>query len=88
MKTCRLTRRSRPEYGVKSVGSCEDVRNDRLPPRKAANGLKWISKINLSPKDQDEGFKAKAKLCGRGFSQVERMDFTWTFVPKMKYDTL
>lgn len=57
-----------------------------LPPGKKPVGSKWVFKIKSSPNKSNIRFKAR--LCAKGFSQVEGIDYNETFAPTTRYDTI
>ncbi|KAE8253847.1 hypothetical protein A4X06_0g1181 [Tilletia controversa] len=57
-----------------------------LPPNRKAVGSRWVYKLKL---DEDgKAARRKARLVAQGFSQVEGIDFTETFAPVARLDTL
>lgn len=56
------------------------------PQGKNVIGSKWVFNIKYLPNGKIERFKAR--LCAKGFSQVEGVDFYETFSPTSRYDTI
>ena len=56
-----------------------------LPPGRKIVSCKWIFKLKTLP---DGASKHKARLVARGFSQVEGVDFTETFAPVIRFQSL
>jgi hypothetical protein len=54
-----------------------------LPPHAHAIGCKWIYKVKLKSDGSIERYKAR--LCAKGFSQKQGIDYHETFAPVMKY---
>ena len=57
-----------------------------LPPDKRCIGSKWVFKIKRYPDGNIQRYKAR--VVARGFSQVEGVDYTQTFAPTARYDTI
>lgn len=57
-----------------------------LPPDRQAIGCKWVYKIKRRPDGRIERFKAR--LCAKGYSQKEGIDYTETFSPVIRYDSI
>ena len=57
-----------------------------LPPDKRCFDSKWIFKIKRYPDGNIQRYKAR--VVARGFSQVEGVDYTQTFAPTARYDTI
>ena len=56
-----------------------------LPKDRKLVSCKWIFKLKDLP---DGALKYKARLVARGFSQVEGVDFTETFAPVIRFQSL
>jgi hypothetical protein len=59
---------------------------DTLPPGRKAIGTKWVFKTKFY--DTGDEFKKKSRLCAKGFHQRYNVDFTDTYAPVLKYDSL
>lgn len=57
-----------------------------LPPGRQAIGCKWIYKIKRRPDGRIERFKAR--LCAKGYSQKQGIDYMETFSPVIRYDSI
>ncbi len=57
-----------------------------LPPDRKAVSNKWVFKTKLNSDGTIERFKAR--LCAKGFTQVQFIDFNDTYAPVMKYKSL
>lgn len=57
-----------------------------LPPNKTAIGCKWVFKIKNNPTTKEVRYKAR--LCAKGCSQVEGLDYNETYAPTTRYDTI
>lgn len=69
---------------LQAMGVYEEV--DRIPAGKKAVGSKWVLNIK---RDQDgEIAKYKARLVAQGFIQIPGQDFTHTFAPVAKWDSI
>ena len=51
-----------------------------LPPGEHALGTTWV--YTRKTNADDELIKYKARLCAQGFSQIEGVDYSRTYVPK------
>jgi hypothetical protein len=58
----------------------------KLPPNRKAIDNKWVFKTKLNSDGSIE--REKARLCAKGYSQVQYVDFNETFAPVMKYKSL
>src|SRR6202012_5996448 len=69
---------------LKAKGVYEDV--DELPEGRKAVDCKWVLHI----KRDKEGLisRFKARLVAKGFTQVPGQDFTFTFAPVAKWDSI
>ncbi|KAE8241390.1 hypothetical protein A4X13_0g7436 [Tilletia indica] len=57
-----------------------------LPPDRKAIGSRWVYKLKLD--ENGNAARWKARLVAQGFTQVEGIDFTETFAPVARLDTL
>jgi len=57
-----------------------------LPKKKKAVGLKWIFKIKYNADGSIQ--KHKARIVVKGYSQQPRVDFTETFAPVTRMETI
>jgi hypothetical protein len=57
-----------------------------LPPGRKVVDCKWVYKIK--PGDQGCPDRYKARLCARGFTQVQGVDFDETYSPVVKYTSI
>lgn len=57
-----------------------------LPPDRQAIGCKWVYKIKRRPDGRVERYKAR--LCAKGYSQKAGIDYTETFSPVIRYDSI
>lgn len=57
-----------------------------LPPDKRCITSKWVFKVKRHPNGQIQRYKAR--LVARGFDQIEEVDYTETFAPTIRYDTI
>jgi hypothetical protein len=65
-------------------GVYEDI--DRLPPGRKAVKHKWVLKVK---RDKDGRIqKYKARLVAKGYSQIPGQDFTFTFAPTARWDSI
>lgn len=60
---------------------------DKLPPNRKAVGSKWVFKVKYQPDGSVARFK-KAMLVAQGFSQVPGIDFSETFAPTVRRESL
>ena len=56
------------------------------PTGRKVIGCKWVYKIKRTPDGAPERYKAR--LCAKGFSQREGIDFNETFSPVVRYDSV
>ena len=56
-----------------------------LPDGRKAVGGRWVYQVKPNPNGEE---KYKARYVAKGFSQIENVDFTETFAPTAKVDTL
>ena len=59
---------------------------DELPPGQKAIGSKWVFKVRYHPDGSVARFKAR--LVAQGFSQVQGIDFSETFAPTVRRESL
>ena len=59
---------------------------DELPLRRKAIGSKWVFKVKYHPDGSVARFKAR--LVAQGFSQVQGIDFSETFAPTVRRESL
>ena len=59
---------------------------DELPPGRKAIGSKWVFKVKYHPDGSVARFKAR--LVAQGFSQVQGIDFSETFAPTVRRESL
>ena len=59
---------------------------DELPPNRKAIGSKWVFKVKYHPDGSVARFKAR--LVAQGFSQVQGVDFSETFAPTVRRESL
>jgi len=57
-----------------------------LPENRNIIGCKWVFKIKENPTENNVRFKAR--LCAKGFSQKAGLDYTETFSPVVRYDSI
>lgn len=57
-----------------------------LPQGKEAISSRWV--FNIKQKPNGEITRFKARLCAKGFAQKEGIDFTDTFSPTVRYDSI
>lgn len=57
-----------------------------LPPDKRCITSKWVFKVKRHPNGQIQRYKAR--LVAKGFDQIEGVDYTETFAPTTRYDTI
>jgi Reverse transcriptase (RNA-dependent DNA polymerase) len=69
---------------LKAKGVYEEV--DELPPGQKAISCKWVLHIKRNKEGQISRFKAR--LVAKGFTQVPGHDFTFTFAPVARWDSL
>lgn len=56
------------------------------PPNKEVIGVKWVYKTKLNPEGSVQ--KHKARLVAKGYSQLPGIDYTETFAPVARLDTI
>lgn len=54
------------------------------PPNAKVIGSKWVFRI----KEEPTGPRFKSRLCAKGFAQTAGIDFTETFAPTVRYDSI
>ena len=59
---------------------------NELPPGRKAIGSKWVFKVKYHPDGSVARFKAR--LVAQGFSQVQGIDFSKTFAPTVRRESL
>jgi hypothetical protein len=59
---------------------------DELPPNKKAVGSKWVLVIKRDENGDISRFKAR--LVAQGFTQIPGQDFTHTFAPVARWDSI
>jgi hypothetical protein len=59
---------------------------EKLPKDRKAIGAKWTFKKKINKEGKVERYKAR--LCAKGFSQKEGIDYNETFAPVLKYKSL
>lgn len=69
---------------LKAKGVYEDV--DVLPPGRQAVDCKWVLHIKRDSSGRIARFKAR--LVARGFTQIPGQDFTYTFAPVARWDSI
>ena len=70
--------------GLKAKGVYEEV--EHLPPGRRAVGNKWVLHIK-----RDKDFRItrfKARLVAKGFTQIPGQDFTFTFAPTARWESI
>lgn len=56
------------------------------PEEKNVIGSKWVFKVKRNSNGQIERYKAR--LCAKGFSQIQGEDYQETFAPTTRFDTV
>jgi Reverse transcriptase (RNA-dependent DNA polymerase) len=69
---------------LKAKGVYEEV--DKLPPGRKAIDCKWVLHIKRNKEGQISRFKAR--LVAKGFTQAPGQDFTFTFTPVARWDSI
>jgi len=57
-----------------------------LPPDKRSISSKWVFKVKRYPDGRIQ--RHKARLVARGFAQIEGVDYSETYAPTTRYDTI
>lgn len=65
-------------------GVYEDI--DKLPPGRKAVGSKWVLHIKRDKDGLIASFKAR--LVAKGFTQIPGQDFTYTFAPTARWESI
>lgn len=69
---------------LKAKGVYEEV--DSLPPDRRPVGSKWVLHIKRNSDSHISRFKAR--LVAKGFTQIPGQDFTYTFAPVARWDSI
>ena len=59
---------------------------EAVPKGRKLIGSRWVFKTKLNPDGSIERFKARIVV--KGYSQISGIDYTETFAPVMRYDSL
>ena len=74
------------EEELQNLESHQTWEYDELPPGRKAIGSKWVFKVKYHPDGSVARFKAR--LVAQGFSQVQGIDFSETFAPPVRRESL